>query len=135
MKKNFLLFIVLLCGTRLAALGEAELDFAFSQLKGNGIVPFANSLYQDQNSASQMVNRLGQLTQGAGDFNSYEVVSRKYLTKKIERVIIVLYFDRYPVYMRIDYYDTPKGRISLPASISKEASDVLPLEIISAAGK
>src|ERR1700710_410400 len=109
MKKVPLLFIVLLCGTRLAALGEADLDFPFSQLKGNGPIPFANALYQDPISAAQLVNRLSSLMQGAGEFNSYEVVSHRYITKKTERVIIVLYFDRYPVYMRVDYYDTPKG--------------------------
>jgi hypothetical protein len=135
MKKTPLLFLVLLIGTGLNAFAQVDFDFSFSQLKGNGVIPFANSLYQDPGNASQLVSRLSPLVQGAGEFNSYEVVSRRYLTKKIERVIVVLYFERLPIYMRIDYYDTSKGRICLPASVSKEASDILPFELISASGK
>ena len=135
MKKIHRLFVVLLLGTSLTAFAEGDLDFAFSQLKGNGPVPFANSLYQDPGNASLLIDRLNRLVQGAGDFNSYEIVSRRYLTKKIERVVMVLYFDRFPLFLRIDYYDTPKGKICLPANVSKEAVDILPLDLIAAAGK
>ena len=115
---------------------ESDLNFAFSQLKSNGPVPFARALYAgDTDSAKQLSERLGSLTGNSGDCFGYEVVSRKFITKRIERFVVAIYFEKFPVYLRIDYYDTTKGRICLPASLSKEASDLLPFEIIAAAGK
>lgn len=136
MKKITLCFALLLFATRaLAASGAVDLDFAFSQLKGNGPAPFANALYQDRDHAQRLVSRLDPLIQGAGQFNGYEIISQRNLAKKIERVVLVLYFDKAPIYMRIDLYETTQGKICLPAIVSKEAADVLPADFISAAGK
>jgi len=136
MKKSRLFCALLVCAFGVSVLqAQAELDFAFSQLKGNGAVPFANALYQDPDNAQRLANRLAPLLQGAGEFSGHEVLSRRYLAKKIERVVIVLYFEKFPVYMRIDLYDTARGKVWLPASVSRDATDILPLEIISAAGK
>jgi hypothetical protein len=132
---------LLLLGLVIAACAHAQnagpdLDFAFSQLKGNGPVPFARALYDtDQENARQVVSQLSPLLAQSGDFFGYEIVSRKFLTKRVERVVVVIYFERFPLYMRIDYYDTPKGRICLPASFTKEASAILPFDLISATGK
>ena len=136
MKKICLLAAVLLFGFRASAIGaEIDLDFAFNQLKGNGAVPFANALYQDPDNAQRLATRMAPLLQGGGEFYNYEVVSRRFLTKKVERIVLALYFERFPVYLRLDFYDTFKGKICLPALVSKDATDVLSLEIISAAGK
>ncbi len=136
MKKIHLLSAVLFCGFAVSLLkAEPDLDFAFSQFKGNGATPFVNALYPDPESAQKVMTRLTPALQGAGEFTGYEIVSRRFITKKVERVIIALYLEKYPVYMRIDLYDTARGRVWLPAQISKEAVDVLPLEIISTSGK
>lgn len=136
MKKICLLAAVLFFGFRAFAAGaEIDLDFAFNQLRGNGAVPFANALYQDPENAQRLIARMSPLLQGGGEFYSYEIVSRRFLTKKVERVVLALYFERFPVYLRVDFYDTFKGKICLPALVSRDATDVLPLEIISAAGK
>ncbi len=135
MKKLTLLF--LLIAIRLCAqTGEPDLNFVFSQLKGNGPVPFAGALYEgDQAKAAQLVGRLGPLMRDSGDFLGFEILSRQYLTKRVERVVVAIYFDRFPVYLRFDYYDTSKGKICLPASVSKEANEILPHELISISGK
>ena len=136
MKKNPLLLVLFLLGTLVSVrAAEVDLDFAFTQLKGNGSIPFARAIYDDANIADKLASHLGPLIEGAGDFSSYEIVSRRFLTKRIERVIIAIYFDKYPVYLRIDYYETAKGRICLPAIVSKDAADVLPHDLISVAGK
>lgn len=136
MKKIALLIISLsFCVSAFPQAGANDLDFAFSQLKGNGPASFANSLYQDGDNARQLTNRLNPLMQGVGEFNGYEIISRRFLSKRIERLIIVLYFERFPVYLRLDYYDTTKGRVCLPANVSKEASDILPYDLISTVGK
>lgn len=136
MKKIHLLCAVLFCGLSVSALkAQTDLDFAFSQLKDNGAIPFANALYQDPESAQKVITRLTPLLQGGGAYYGYEVVSRRFVTKKVERVILALYFEKFPVYMRIDLYETPRGKVWQAAQVSKEAMDVLPLEIISATGK
>ena len=130
-----LLLVALVCRAH-AQSGGPDLDFAFSQFKGNGPIPFARVLYDtDPDNARLVVNQLSPLLAQSGDFFGYEIVSRKFLTKRIERVIAVIYFDRFPLYMRIDYYDTPKGRICLPASFTKDATAILPFEMISTTGK
>lgn len=136
MKKICLLAIVLHFGFRASALGaEIDLDFAFNQLKGNGAVPFANALYPDLDNAQRLVTRMSPLLQGGGEFSGYEIVSRRFLTAKVERVLIALYFERFPVYLRLDIYSTLKGKICLPAVVSKDAAEVLPLDTIASAGK
>ena len=137
--KTLTLVIVLFLAfsSRLGAqTSEIDLNFAFTQMKANGLSPFARLLYPgDQKSAQQLVDQLGPLAQSAGEFNSYELLSRHFLTKRIERVVIVIYFENYPVYMRIDYYENSKNKICLPAKFSKEAADILPFDVISATGK
>lgn len=137
--KTFTLVIVmfLTAGTRLSAqMGEIDLNFAFSQMKSNGLMPFAKLLYAgDQKNSQQLVDQLGPLVQSAGDFNSFELLGRRPLTKRVERLVIAIYFDNFPVYMRIDFYENTKGRICLPAKFSREAADILPFDLISATGK
>ena len=137
MKTLTLLLLILAIAVRANAQpSEITLDSAFSQLKGNGAAPFAKALYEsDQENARQLVSQLSPLLTQAGEFFGYEIVSRRYLTKRVERIVIAIYFEKFPVYMRIDAYDTPKGRIFLAASCNKEASALLPFDLISASGK
>jgi hypothetical protein len=136
MKNHALLFLILVLGTRVNALaGEIDLDFAFSQLASNGSTPFARRLYDNPENAKQLVSRLDALMPGAGTYVEHEIVSQRFLTKRVERLIIAIYFENFPIYLRIDFYETAKGRICLPATVSKEASDILPHDLIAAAGK
>lgn len=115
---------------------EVDLNFAFSQMKGNGAVPFSKALYgSDTEKARVLVDHLTPLVQWSGNFEDFELISRRYLSKKIERLVLVMYFEKFPVYMRIDYYQTSKGRIFLTAKFSKEAAEILPFDLISATGK
>jgi len=136
MKTLALLFLILALGTRVNTLaGEIDLDFAFSQLTSNGATPFARRLYDDPENAKQLISRLDALMQGAGNCVGHEIVSQRFLTKRIERLVIAIYFENFPIYLRIDFYETPKGRICLPAAVSKDGSDILPHDLIAAAGK
>jgi hypothetical protein len=137
MKTTFLLFLLLALGVRVGAqTPEAKLTFAFSQLKGNGVATFAGTLYGiDADSAKLLADQLGPLVRESGDYFGYQVVTRTPLTKRVERLVIAIYYDKFPVYMRVDLYDTPSGRIYLPASVSRDAAAILPFDVISAAGK
>ena len=126
MKTLRLLFLLLLLGLRASAqTNEVDLTAAFTQLKGNGPVPFANALYGiDLDSARQLANQLTPLLRQAGEYTGHEILSRNPLTKRIERLTIVIYFEHFPVFMRLDYYDTPRGKICLPAFVTRDASAV-----------
>lgn len=137
--KTFTLVLVLLLAVVMrlnAQTGEVDLNFAFSQMKANGLTPFAKLLYSgDQKNSQLLVDQLGPLVQPAGEFIGFELLSRRPLTKRVERLLIAIYFDNFPVYMRIDYYENTKGRICLPAKFSKDAAEILPFDLISASGK
>src|SRR4051812_22064729 len=98
MKKTLSLCVALFFGLCASAFAQADLDFAFSQLKGNGAIPFVNALYQDPDNAQRFITRLAPLLIGGGEFYSYEVISRKFITKKVERVVLAVYFEKFPVY-------------------------------------
>ena len=134
--KKLTLLCLLIASRLFAQTGEVDLNFAFSQLKGNGPAPFASALYPgDQDAAAQLVARLNLLSKHSGDFVGYEILNRQYLTKRVERIVLAVYFERFPIYLRFDYYDTAKGKICLPASVSKEANDILPRELMAITGR
>ena len=134
---SLFLILLLAAGIRLnAQVNEVDLNFALAQLKTNGLFPFAKILYADnQESAKQTVDQLGPLLRASGDYAGFEILSRRNLTKRVERLVIVLNFDNFPIYMRIDYYDNSKQKICLPAKFSREAAEILPFDLISATGK
>ena len=136
MKTPIFFLLILLLGSRLhGQIHQDNLDSAFNQLKGNGLTPFARALYEDTDSANNFIHHLDPLMRGAGEFLDYEILSIHPLAKKINRMIIVIYFEKFPMYLRLDTYDTPKGRIYLSPLASKEASDVLPPDLIAVSGK
>ena len=115
---------------------ETDLSFAVSQLVGNGPVPFARALYPvDDDSYRQLADRLTAITRDAGAAIGFEILSRRLIAQKVERIVIALYYEKRPVYLRVDSYSSPKGRIFLPALVSREAIDVIPLDVINTSGK
>ena len=137
MKSVCLLCAALLFASRaFAQAADPVLDAAFPQLKGNGPVPFSRAVYEgDTDNARQLAAQFNPLLAQSGSFVGYEVVSRKFLTKRVERISLAIYFENFPVYLRIDAYESPKGRIYLSANVSREASGILPFDLISATGK
>ncbi len=115
---------------------EGKLYQALAQLKTNGPTTFADLLYGiDTESARLLANQLKPLIGPSGDYLGYQVVSKIALTTRVERLTLAIYFERLPVYMRIDVYENPSGKIYLPAKVSRDAADILPFDLISAAGK
>ena len=139
MKPSIALFAMCLAfasSTAVAQSSGPNLDFAFEQLKTNGAEPFAKYLYEANPENSRAVAaQLSSLAKGKGDYLGYEVISRVRLTKRVERVTIVINFETCPIYMRIDLYDSIKTKLCMPAVLSREATDILPFDLISAAGK
>ena len=134
--KTFGLSILLLASALYGQNRGPDIDFAMSQLKTNGAVPFAKAIYlDDADLGNHLGAKLEPQIRNFGDYLGYEVVSRKYICKRVERVVLVIYFERRPLYLRVDYYETSKMRICLPWIVATDAAEVLPFDIISASGK
>ncbi|HEY4300773.1 MAG TPA: hypothetical protein VGM73_07870 [Candidatus Didemnitutus sp.] len=136
MKKLLLAAALALAALAHAQVSEPRLNLAFSQLKANGVTTFADTIYGIGSENSHLLaSQLAPLLKDAGDYFGYQYIQRTNLAKRVDRLIVVIYFDQYPVYLRLDTYDTPSGRIYLPANVSRDPGAVLPFDIISAAGK
>ncbi len=115
---------------------DSELDFAFSQLKTNGPVPFSTALFDTNGGAARhLQSQLTPLVANAGDYIGYEVVSRKPLTSRIDRIVLAIYYQRCAVFMRIDSYQSASSRRFLSAFATDDADKVLPAEIIAVTGR
>jgi hypothetical protein len=136
MKTLLLLATLALAPLGLAQVSEPRLNLAFSQLKANGVTTFSDTIYGIGSENSRLLAlELAPLLKDAGDYFGYQLIQRTALARRVERLILVIYCDHYPVYLRIDAYDTPAGRLYLAANVSKDAGSVLPFDMISAAGK
>jgi hypothetical protein len=137
MKHLHLILVLVLLALPLAAQSSnPSLDFAFEQWRSNGPEPFAKALYgANAESAKQLSAQLAPMVRLRGEYQGYEVISRTKIGQKLERHIIVIHFEHAPLFMRLDLYEAAHARFFLPALVSREASDILPLDILSVAGK
>lgn len=137
--RKLLAFLVLAAG--FAVSGHAQqtdnrLDFAFAQLKSNGPGPFARALFDpNPGAARQLETQLSPLVANAGGYIGYEVLSHKPLTRRIDRNIVAIYYEKGPVFLRIDSYRSSDQRIFLPAFVSNDADKVLPAEMLEVTGR
>lgn len=119
-----------------AQVAAIDMDFAFHQLKTNGSEPFAKALYEaNPECIKPLVAQLSPLIKDRRGYIGYEELSRARLGKRLERVVYAIHFENGPIFLRLDFYDNGSQRICLPAVVSREASEVLPFDLISAAGK
>lgn len=115
---------------------DSRLDFAFAQLKSNGPGPFARALFDPNPAAAhRLETQLTPLVANDGGFIGYEVLSRKPLTSRIDRIVVAIYYEKGPVFLRIDSYRSSEGRIFLPALVSDDADKVLPAETLEVTGR
>ncbi len=135
------LLALLVLAAAFVACGHAQqtdnrLDFAFAQLKSNGAGPFARALFvSNPTAAQQLETQLGPLVSNGGGYIGYDVLSRKPLTSRIDRYIVAIYYEKYPVFLRIDSYRSSEGRLFLPAIVSLDADKILPAETLEVTGR
>jgi len=136
MKKILCLLVLSLASASLRAQTvDTDLAFAISQLQSSGPGPFAKALYGiDEEGVRQLAERMAVCAKDAGAALSYEMLSRRFIAQKVERIYLVIYFEKRPVFLRVDSYASPKGRLFLSAIVSREAVDVIPLEAVNPAG-
>lgn len=137
MKRRFLALLFLVSGFALRAQSsEPNLDFAFEQLKTNGAAPFAKVLYEDNSEeARQLTKHLAPMIESSGEYLGYEILSRRSIGRRLERLVLVAYFAKRPIFLRMDLYESSSTKLCLSTLISREASELLPFDIISATGR
>jgi len=137
MKRSLFLVMLLLSGLALRAQSsDLNLEFAFGQLKTNGATPFAKALYEaDLDGARILSKTMGPMLESCGDYLEYEVLSRRSIGRRMERLVLAIHFSKRPLFLRIDLYETNTSKICLSTLVSKEASEILPFDVISSTGR
>lgn len=132
---------LLLCFSLLAAPGFAasekaavDLDFAFDQLKANGPGPFARALFRSQRDEQSLTAQLEPLVREAGIFLDFEVLSDRPISRRVNRVIVVLHYETKPLYFRFDRYKGSFETLPQAPRLSDDAKDILPHDILAQVG-
>lgn len=75
----------------------------------------------------QVQNQLEKVSAGLGDILGTEIVSARDLSKRVRRYYIAVYFDKHPLWLRVDRYNTNGVvQITLPLKYSLAAGEILP---------
>ncbi len=137
MKRRFLAVMFLVSGLALQAQSsELNLDFAFEQLKTNGAVPFAKVLHEDNVEEARILSKhLAPQIENAGEYLGYEILSRRSIGRRLERLVLVAYFAKRPLFIRLDLYEGSTTKFCLSTLVSRDASELLPFDVISATGR
>jgi len=137
MKRSLFLVMLFLSGLALRAQSsDLNLDFAFEQLKTNGATPFAKVLYDsDLDGVKSLSKTMGPMVEASGDYLEYEILSRKPIGRRLERWVLAIHFSKRPLFLRLDVYETNISKICLSTLVSREASEILPFDMISATGR
>jgi hypothetical protein len=131
MKKTLLLSCLLFATTCFASEGLDVFRAGLQAFQANGPDALLNTWYtqDEQEKLSGLRKRLCAMTEHLGGVVDTEVFAPKDIGRHVQRLYGVIYFQKRPIWLRAEYY-TIEGRggfISL--EFSKEASEILPVEI------
>lgn len=132
MKKSLLLLLGLLFATScFASEGLDVFRVGLQAFQTNGPDALLNTWYtsDEQERLSGLRKRLIAMTEHLGTVVDTEVFAPKELGRHVERLYGVIYFQKRPIWLRAEYYmiEGRGGFISL--EFSKEASEILPVEV------
>lgn len=112
-----------------------ELKLPFETFSSNGATPFAKALFTDDpEQMREFAKVLDGLMTKCGTFESYEVLSRHALSQRVERLILVIYFERRPIWLKLDYYRASAHSRFISWKASLVPSDILPADVLSQTG-
>lgn len=131
MKKLLLVLGLLLATPGFASEGLDTFRAGLQAFQTNGPEALLRTWYQqdEQEKLSGLRRRLNAMTEHLGTVVDTEVFAPKDLGRHVQRLYGVIYFQKRPIWLRAEYY-TIEGRggfISL--EFSKEASEILPVEV------
>jgi len=131
MKKIFLLFCMISAGRCFALDGVDTFRAGLQAFQANGPDALLRTWYgeDEQDKIANLRKRFVALTSNLGNVVDTEIFAPKEIGRHVQRLYGVIYFQKRPVWLRAEYY-TIEGRggfISL--EFSRDASDILPIEI------
>jgi hypothetical protein len=132
--KKYLLVLGLLYATSCFAATSDGLDVFRAGLQAfqtNGPDALLNTWYtaDEQERLIGLRKRLIAMTDNLGTVVDTEVFAPKELGRHVQRLYGVIYFQKRPIWLRAEYY-TIEGRGGFIAlDFSKEASEILPVEV------
>jgi hypothetical protein len=108
----------------------APLRQAFDNCSTIGISAFAKTLYPDDLAALKNADAsLSILTKGLGANFGGEVVLTVDFSSRVKRCYCVLYFERRPLWICVDFYSINGRSFFLPLKASITPEDVLPASL------
>lgn len=131
MNKLLLLVLFIIAMGRAAADGVDAFRDGLQAFQLNGAEALLRTWYntQDQTQIDAVRIRLSKVTKGLGEVVDTEVFAPKSIGKHIQRLYGVIYFSEHPVWVRAEYYSIAGRNGFLSIEFSREANDILPLEI------
>ncbi|WP_221032502.1 hypothetical protein [Actomonas aquatica] len=111
----------------LAVAQSDVMPYAVEQLKTNGSQSFAKLLPPDDIEESRrLAAALDKLRFHAGNLMDWEVIDSRPLSTRLTRQIMVLHYEAFPIFLRIDVYDSAHDTLYLSPKLSREIEDLLP---------
>lgn len=127
--KRFLILIVLLGPPLLAQPQDAatQLRTAFDNYGTFGVSVFAKTLYAEEPvSLKAAEDALVAQSKGLGAMHGGDVLLSVDFSPRFRRIYAVLYFERKPLWFRVDYYTVNGRSFFLPLFSSPKPEEVLP---------
>jgi hypothetical protein len=131
MKKLIVILVLGLATPALRADGLQVLRSGLEAFQANGVEALLSTWFdaKDQPQMELVRQRFSKASQGLGTVVGTEVFAPRNLGSHVQRVYGVIYFEKRPLWLRAEYYTIGgrSGFISL--EFSRNADDILPLEI------
>lgn len=129
--KNYLVVLFALLASPLFGEGIDVFRTGLDAYQVNGPDALLRTWYSldDVERINQVRKTLLAATHDLGDVVETEVFQPKNLGRHIQRVYGVIYFRRHPVWIRGEYYSIAGQSGFLSIEVSRNADDILPLEI------
>lgn len=112
---------------RVAFAQTDELPYAFDQLKANGSLSFAKRILpEDLEAARRLAEKLNKTGGRAGNLMDWEVVDTRPISSRLTRHIFALHYEDFPIFLRLDIYQSAHDKHYLYPEVSRELEVLLP---------
>jgi len=131
MKKSLLVLGLLLATSCFANEGLDTFRAGLQAFQTNGPDALLNTWYtsDEQEKLTGLRKRLGAMTEHLGTVIDTEVFAPKELGRHVQRLYGVIYFQKRPIWLRAEYYTIEGSGGFISLEFSKEASEILPVEV------
>lgn len=130
MRSAFLLLLALGLGlpsVRAAGSTDADLYAGLQAMTTNGVHAGLRLWYPDAPAAiTRVEGKIEETTRDLGGVVGTEVVAVRTISGQVQRYYVAIYYERAPLWVRIDRYTVGPKTISLPLEFSLKPDEILP---------